>query len=225
MAFFVLKYLIMKWSEEAWRRIEGIYTQILEHPFINDLMCGELDKDKFNFYLQQDSIYLAEFGKVLAGIAGKLENSDDRKEFLNFASDTVSVEQVVHQFYLNGNKNKIAASPSCLLYTSFIHKQLATASVEEAVAAVLPCFWIYKMVGDYILENQVNANNPYQNWIDTYGGKEFAKAVAKAIEICDKLAIQASIEKRKKMWDAFVKASKMEWIFWDSAYKKESWPV
>ncbi|NOU61411.1 thiaminase II [Marinifilum caeruleilacunae] len=215
----------MKWSVEAWRRIEGIYTQILEHPFINDLMSGELEREKFNFYLQQDSLYLAEFGKVLAGIAGKLEDSEHRKAFLDFASDTVSVEQAVHQFYLSDQKKKTTASPSCLLYTSFIHKQLAAASVLEAAAAVLPCFWIYKKVGDYILANQSKEDNPYQNWIDTYGGEEFAQAVEKAISICDKLAVQASIEKRKKMWDAFVKASKMEWIFWDSAYKKEGWPV
>lgn len=215
----------MKWSDEAWRRIEGIYTQILEHPFINDLMSGELDRETFNFYLQQDSIYLAEFGKVLAGISAKLDNPEDRKCFLSFASNTVSVEQAVHQFYLNENKKIKTASPSCLLYTSFIHKQLATATVQEAAAAVLPCFWIYKKVGDFILENQIKGNNQYQNWIDTYGGEEFAQAVDKAIDICDRLAMKTSIEIRKKMWEAFVKASKMEWIFWDSAFKKESWPV
>ncbi|WP_282126892.1 thiaminase II [Marinifilum flexuosum] len=215
----------MKWSEEAWRRIEGIYTQILEHPFIIELMSGELDKEKFKFYLTQDSLYLAEFGKVLAGIAVKLEDSEQRKDFLNFASDTVAVEQALHQFYLKDQKQYGSVSPSCLLYTSFIHKQLATASVEEAAAAVLPCFWIYKKVGDYILKNQDQKDNQYQNWIDTYGGEEFAQAVKKAIEICDHLAANTSIEKRRKMWNAFVKASKMEWMFWDSAYKKETWPV
>ena len=215
----------MKWSDEAWRRIEGIYTQILEHPFINDLMSGELDREKFNFYLQQDSIYLAEFGKVLAGIAEKLEGPEDRKKFLIFASDTVLVEQALHQYYLQDYRSLNGASPSCLLYTSFIHKQLATAPVEVAAAAVLPCFWIYKNVGDYILSNQTEEENAYQNWIDTYGGKEFAEAVNNAVLICDKLAVNATIEKRKQMWDAFVKASKMEWIFLDSAYKIETWPV
>ncbi|WP_421919632.1 thiaminase II [Marinifilum sp.] len=215
----------MKWSEEAWRRIEGIYTHILEHPFIIELMSGELDKEKFKFYLTQDSLYLAEFGKVLAGIAVKLENSAKRKDFLTFANDTVAVEQALHQFYLKDQNQNGNVSPSCLLYTSFIHKQLATASLEEAVAAVLPCFWIYKKVGDYILENQDKKDNPYQNWIDTYGGEEFAHAVEKAIEICDDLAVHTSIEKRKKMWNSFVKASKMEWMFWDSAYKRETWPV
>lgn len=215
----------MKWSEEAWRRIEGIYTQILEHPFIIELMSGELDKEKFKFYLIQDSLYLAEFGKVLAGIAVKLEDVAQRKDFLIFAHDTVAVEQDLHQFYLKGQEQSGSVSPSCLLYTSFIHKQLATASVEEAAAAILPCFWIYKRVGDYILKNQDKKDNQYQNWIDTYGGEEFAQAVEKAIEICDHLAINTSIEKRKQMWNAFVKASKMEWMFWDSAYKQESWPV
>lgn len=94
-----------------------------------------------------------------------------------------------------------------------------------AVAAVLPCFTIYKEVGDYILKHQSKGENPYQDWIDTYGGEDFAKAVELAENIADELAAGASEESRAKMTEAYLMASKMEWMFWDSAYRMEAWPV
>jgi len=217
----------MNWSTKTWESIQETYSKITELPFIYELMNGSLSKERFLFYLHQDSVYLAEFGKVLAGIATKLHKAEHRETFLAFACDTVNVEQALHQTYLKetGNKDRVEASPACLLYTSYIHKQLSVASIEVAVASILPCFWIYKKVGDYILENQTGENNPYQEWINTYGGAEFTKAVEKAISICDELADATTTDQQEKMTGAFVMASKMEWMFWHSAYRKEKWLV
>ena len=217
----------MKWSEQAWDHAEDVYQKILELDFLRELMCGSLEKDKFLFYIGQDSLYLAEFGKVLAGIAAKLNDAQYRTSFLKFADDTVSVEQALHQGFKEqlGDFEDVSPSPSCLLYTSYLHSTLANNEIAVAAAGVLPCFWVYKKVGDYILANQNSANNPYQSWINTYGGEDFAKAVEEAIRICDELAEKASEETRTRMLEAFRYATKMEWMFWESAYRKESFPV
>ena len=48
----------------------------------------------------------------------------------------------------NDDRNKIDPTSCCLAYTQYLDRQVAaTASLEEAVAAVLPCFWIYREVG------------------------------------------------------------------------------
>jgi thiaminase/transcriptional activator TenA len=89
----------------------------------------------------------------------------------------------------------------------------------------LPCFWIYKRVGDHILENQTRSANPYQQWIDTYGGNEFTEAVNLAIRICNEVAQTCTEQQRQSMTKAFILASKLEWMFWDSAWRMEQWPV
>jgi thiaminase/transcriptional activator TenA len=94
-----------------------------------------------------------------------------------------------------------------------------------AVATVLPCFWVYKEVGDFILAGEKFSGNPYQSWIDTYGGEEYGQAVVKAIAIADDLAARATAEVRAQMTAAFELCTKMEWMFWDSGWKKEAWPV
>ncbi len=215
----------MKWSKEAWETCTPVYNQILKLPFLNELMEGTLPKEKFFFYLQQDAFYLAEYGKILAGIAAKLDCKEWREDFLSFSSDTVTVEQALHESYLKGASGEATPSPTCTLYTGHMHQQLASGSVENALAAVLPCFWVYKEVGDYILANQTKGANPYQEWINTYGGEEFALAVIKAVAICDEAAQNTTPAKRKEMTRAFELSFKMEWMFWHSAWQQEQWLV
>ncbi|HCC51139.1 MAG TPA: thiaminase II, partial [Porphyromonadaceae bacterium] len=62
----------MKWSENAWDAIKPIYKKTLELPFIQELMNGTLDREKFVFYIQQDALYLSDYGKILTAIATKL---------------------------------------------------------------------------------------------------------------------------------------------------------
>ena len=92
-----------------------------------------------------------------------------------------------------------------------------------ATAAILPCFWIYKKVGDHILETQNSKNNPYKNWIDTYSGEEFAEGVKKAITYTDRMAENSTPEIRSQMLEAFITASKLEYNFWDAAYRNIIW--
>ncbi len=55
----------MKWSESTWKEIQECYQSILNMPFIKELSEGSLPKDKFRFYMAQDSLYLEHFGRTL----------------------------------------------------------------------------------------------------------------------------------------------------------------
>ena len=215
-----------KWSKQAWEAITPVYEGIVTLPFIQELMKGTLDKEKFAFYIQQDALYLVDYGKVLTGLAARLKTPEHIQAFIGFAGDCVAVEKAMHEMFRAelDVKGTLKASPSCLLYTSYLIS-LFCAPPEVMAAAVLPCFWIYKEVGDYILANQNKENNPFQAWIDMYSGEEFEKSVEKAVGICDELAEKCTEEQRQAMTEAFVMCSKFEWMFWESAYRLERWGV
>lgn len=213
------------WSAAAWEAITPVYDEILRHPFLRELMAGTLDRKKFLVYLNQDALYLDDFGKVLAGIAVKCPRRSHVDDFLRFAGDTIAVERELHRSFLGQIDSASLPSPTCLLYTSFMHRQLALAPLEVAVATVLPCFWVYQAVGEHILANRPTPGNPYQSWIDTYGGEEYGLAVKRAVAIADELAEASTEAAREEMTRAFVLCAKMEWMFWDSAWRLEEWPV
>ena len=214
-----------KWSEEAWNEIIPIYEKILSLPFIKELREGVLPREKFTFYMQQDSIYLKSYVQVLSHIASRMTDEHFRSRLLEFAVEGISVEKAIHQFFLSGQAvGKGTPSPTCLLYTSFLKAQ-AYSAVEVEMASVLPCFWVYQRVGEAILAAGCHDNNPYERWIETYADKRFLESTLQAIEICDSLASVATDETRRLMTEAFVMGSKMEYLFWESAYNMEKWEI
>lgn len=216
----------MKFTDLLWAEALPIFEKIQQHPFNQELKEGTLPLEKFKFYIYQDSLYLADFARALAVAGTKSGNSHELLDFLQFAQNAILVERALHLGYFKEYviDYQSGKAPGCFAYTNYLMATSAFESYEVAVAALLPCFWIYKKIGDYIYANQ-SAPNAYQNWINAYAGEDFAHSVRKALDICDQLAERASESTRQKMIEAYLTASRLEYVFWDSAYRLEAWDV
>ena len=217
---------MQNWYEKTRAKTEHIFQSITSHNFVNELMHANLDKDTFGFYVNQDSLYLSEYKKALVAVGSKCHHHEDTQFFYEAATGIIQVEDALHKEFLEEKYKNSEPSPTCELYNSYLARIVNNESVEVGAAAVLPCFTIYKEVGDFILQTQENkSSNPYQAWIDTYASDEFAEAVKQAIKIVDTYALTASPESLTKMEEVFIKTSQLEWMFWDSAYKQEKWKI
>lgn len=214
---------VSKWSYEAWKAASPVYQEILNLPFVRQLAEGTLSQNRFFFYIEQDSIYVENYCRVLAHIASRLSRPEHIADFLKFASIGIEVEKILHQTYLGTGHSSVSPTPTTLLYNSY-ESAMGLGDVEIEAASILPCFWVYLKVGKHIFETS-SRNNPYFRWIETYADKDFERSTLRAIEICDELAENASDDIRRKMTHAFVTATKMEWMFWDSAYNLEKWKI
>ena len=214
------------WYEQTRAKTENIFQSIISHDFVTELMQATLDKDTFGFYVNQDSLYLSEYKKALVAVGSKCHHHKDTQFFYESATGIIQVEDALHKEFLEEKYINPEPSPTCELYNSYLARIVNNESVEVGVAAVLPCFTIYKEVGDFILKTQANKDsNPYQAWIATYASNEFALAVEQAINIVNTYALTASPQSLAKMEEVFIKTSKLEWMFWDSAYKQEAWKI
>jgi thiaminase/transcriptional activator TenA len=212
-----------KLSEIALEKCELIIQAIKEHPFNKELANGSLNIEKFAYYIEQDTIYLRDFARSLAVIASKVPLKFV-KDFLSLSEGALIAEQkVIHSFFRKTfnlqETGKI--TPATLSYTSYLLQVSSMAPVEIAIACILPCFWVYKIVGQYIAQNtDMKSQNPYKKWIATYSGKEFSDNVERAISIFDEVALFASDEIRNLMLDAFYKSTALEWHFWNDSYNQ-----
>lgn len=210
-----------KWSEGAWEAAKSAYEAILKLPFLAELADGSLSSERINEYITQDNLYLDDYSRVLAHIASRLDDLEDVDAFVHFASEGVAMEKGMHALY--PSDPEAMKSPVCRLYSSFLKSQ-AYESVAVETASVLPCFWVYQQVGNHILRTAILDGNPYAPWIEAYSNEAFDLSTSRAIAICDKLASSSSEEIRQKMTEVFVRATEMEWMFWDSAYRMAQWP-
>ena len=56
-----------------------------------------------------------------------------------------------------------------------------------------------------------------------YSGEEFQDVVKNAIELTDRIAKDANNKQLQQMEEAFIASTRLEWMFWDSAYRMENW--
>ncbi|MGL4859390.1 MAG: thiaminase II [Enterobacteriaceae bacterium] len=215
-----------KLTQRAWQKTLPVIDSIKQHPFNQQLAQGTLDSSIFTFYIEQDMLYLQQFARCHALIAARAPSPYIR-DFLSFAEQTFIVEQeVVHQ-YFNDKYQPTDSGTTTMATLSYTHYLLAVCAqqpVEVAMAAVLPCFWVYREVGQSIVDNyHVDKNqqdNPYARWIETYSGEAFNEGVKRMLAITDDVAANTTEEIRLQMIDAFYKATVLEWHFWNDAYRK-----
>ena len=217
-------------SVNAWQRNLEIYNKILEMPFNCELMKGTLKQSRFKHYMIQDAHYLEGFARALSLASAKGLNADHVVHFATAAQIAIIVERSLHadfftQFGISKESFEAAEpTPVCEHYVSYLLRIAALEPFEVVIAALLPCFWIYREVGKHI-HHQATQNNPYQAWIDTYAGEEFDEAVEAVISVANDVAATASPRMVEAMHHAFTRASQLEWMFWQSAYNESIWPV
>ena len=222
---------MVQFSLQAWKNVEDIYQAILTMPFVKELEAGNLNQEIFQHYMIQDGIYLGEFARVLAIISAKAPQPDIQLEFAGSVREAIVVERSLHEnFFAEFGINLEDAlatepSPTCLNYTNFLLATAYQSSFAVAVAAVLPCFWIYLEVGKHIHQQTTTQANPYQKWIDTYVDADFEASVNYVINVANKAAETVSTNELRLMNQVFYRASQFEWMFWDSAYQLEKWKV
>jgi len=217
-------------SREAWNRNARVYEIIRTMPFNAELAAGTLSEARFKHYIVQDAHYLIGFGRALTLAAAKAPNPDRIVQFAKSAEGAIVVERALHgsfftQYGITAEVfGRTPLSPACDHYVAYLLATAYAEPYEVALGALLPCFWIYAEVGRDI-HTRAKADNPYRAWIDTYAGEDFHAAVGAVIAATDEAARDVSPVLRGRMHAAFTRATQLEWIFWDSAYRIETWPV
>lgn len=220
----------MTFTEDLWQKIAPIRQKVETMPFLTELANGTLQQDCFQQYMIQDAIYLTQYSRALSCASALAPEPEAMLFFADAAQTALVVEKALHHsFFEKFGIDKAQAlgaepSPTCAAYTNFLLATAQQASYPVLIAAILPCFWIYKDAGDRIAAT-ARADNPYQAWIDTYSDADFAEATAKAIAFVDAIASKVAQPDRDAMTAVFVRSSQYEWMFWDSAYRLETWPV
>ncbi|GJD46572.1 Aminopyrimidine aminohydrolase [Methylobacterium cerastii] len=217
-------------SQAAWARNAALYETIRTMPFNAELAAGTLGQSRFRHYIVQDAHYLIGFGRALSLAAAKAPEPDGIVLFAKAAEEAIVVERALHGGFFRDfgiGPDAFAATPltpACDHYVAYLLSTAYAEPFEVLLGALLPCFWIYAEVGRDILARE-SAGNPYHAWIDTYSGTDFQEAVARMIAATNAAAIHASPTLRERMHRAFTHATRLEWMFWDSAYRDAAWPV
>lgn len=210
---------------------DGIWDAIFAHPFVRELGAGALPGDRFTYFVLQDYLYLLDFAQVLCLGGAKSTNLALLEIFARHALIAVEVEREFHAAFgkslglMPKQLDKTPKGPVTEAYTKHLQAIARGGTLGEIVAAVLPCYWIYGVVGRRLYKGRPRRPKIYRQWIETYASEDYWKPVREQIQVMDHLGRKAGREEKDLMRSHFVLSSRYEYLFWDQAYRLEEWPV
>lgn len=214
------------------RECAEIWEAQLAHPFLLALADGTLPQANFQFYITQDARFLVDLAK---GFGYAITQSDDRDRIRVLAEraiNTVEVERALHEAYaarFGLTPEQMAAVPMAPTNYAYTRHMLATAArgdLAQTLTVMLPCAWIYAVVGEHFTAlGAPPADHPYRDWLLTYANPDFAAVGAWMRAVVDDEAARLDGRGTQRLHDIFRTSSRYEYLFWDMAWRRETWPV
>ena len=204
----------MLFTDYLYENSKEVWDKYLEHPFLIELGEGTLDKEKFRKYLIQDYLYLIdmkELKKFHNGVAGSIE-TETANHIMYLKDFGENIENMEFKYKLNMTNES---------YTSYMKSISVTGTIEEIVAAVLPCTWSYNYIGLKLKDKDKLEGNFFESWIETYASDEYVGFKNEWLDFTNELCENLPQDTKEKLKDIFLRASKYELEFWNMAYKGE----
>jgi thiaminase/transcriptional activator TenA len=199
------------------------------HPFVQELGQGVLDKEKFKFYLLQDYLYLLQYAKVFAIAAVKSHTEELMTGFTMSQYYILAGEMNLHREYMAGfgvaQGEILTVKPSLYnrTYTANMLSYGLTGGLAEVLASVFPCAWTYADYGRRLKEQYADRleSNYYKSWIETYASDEFSDSFEWFYDALDQLVANMTEEQRGRIEEIFISSVEFEYLFWEMAYHQQ----
>ncbi|MFC5711230.1 thiaminase II [Thalassorhabdus alkalitolerans] len=222
----------MKFSERLYEKVQPIWKKNHEHPFVQGMGNGSLDKEKFRYYMIQDYLYLIDYSKLFAIGTVKANDLKTMGKFAELLDSTLNTEMSLHRQYAKKfdiSEEELENAEPAAMTLSYSHYMLHVGQNEglaELVAALLPCMWSYAEIGKELSKIPGAAEHEfYGDWISMYADDEFQELAKWTIDLLDDLTEGKPEHELARIEDIFLNTTRFEFMFWDMAYNQEMWPA
>ncbi|MFY0218185.1 thiaminase II [Bacillus cereus] len=220
----------MKFCDRLLETVQPVWGMSHNHPFVVGMGDGTLEKDKFQYYIIQDYLYLLDYAKLYAIGVVKATNPQVMGKFAEQIDGILNGEMTIHKQYAKRLGISIeeieSAKPSAknLAYTNYMMSVSQNGTLVELIAALLPCMWSYWEIGKR-LNNIPGARDHefFGEWIQGYSSEEYGNLCIWLIDLLNEMAVGKSETELERLEEIFLYSSRFEYLFWDMSYRKEMW--
>ena len=221
----------MRFTEHLRQQTADLRRRVLQHPFVTGIGDGGLPLEAFRFYMCQDYVFLVDYSRVLALAVAKADDLETMGRFAGLLHETLNTEMDLHRgfaakFGISPDELEATqAAPSTRAYTQHLLTTAYSGDLTDITAAILPCMWDYSDIGQTLAAQGVPSPQPlYNEWIQMYATPEFAALAAWLRDLLDRLGGGAA-DRQARLSRLFAESCRYEYLFWDMAYRQETWPL
>ena len=215
-------------TQRLYEAARPVWQQCHQHPFVKGIGDGTLDKEKFQWFLLQDYLYLFDYARVFAWGVIKARDAGLMRTFSANVDAILGGEMKIHRSYmarLGITEEQVLQVKPALSNTSYTHYMLAVAAAggpAEIIAAILACSWSYAEIGESLAKVPGALVHPfYGEWVQGYAGEEYHKTNDALVALMDELAAGCTKEEYARLEEIFVNCSRYELGFWEMAWTLE----
>lgn len=217
----------MTTTERLLARTRDIWEGYHDHPFVQGIADGTLDREKFRFYMIQDYIYLIDYAKVFALGTAKAEDPETMSLFAGYVRQIMEGEMLIHRGYMKRLGIPLAEAESApaaldtVSYTAYMLKIAYEDGPAEIAAAILSCALSYEHIAKRIVAGHPHAaDHPfYGEWVKGYADGEYSAANRRLIELTERLTADYTEPQLRRLEEIFTICSRYEAAFWDMAWE------
>ncbi|MDR6555664.1 thiaminase II [Paenibacillus qinlingensis] len=220
----------MSFTQHLVQKYQHEWQQTQQHPFVQELGRGTLDRNKFRFYMIQDYLYLIDYAKLFALGAIKAPDLTTMSEFSASLSNILHEEMGIHRSYAarfgitKEELEQAEPSPITLAYSHYMLHVAQNGGLAELTAALLPCMWSYWEIGRMLKEFPGAVDHPdYGEWVRGYSSDEFGQHAQWCISLMDQLAVGKSESELARLETIFLNTTRYETLFWEMSYQQQMW--
>jgi thiaminase/transcriptional activator TenA len=208
----------------------SLWRAIFEHPFVKGIGDGSLSRDRYEFFLKQDYVYLIDFSRVFALASAKAQSLEDMGYFATLLEATLNIEMDLHRKTCREfgiSNDDLEATQKGMItsaYTNLLLRTCYEGNIQDIMAVLLPCAAGYVEIGGLLKNQGLPENKYYRDWINTYSSDEFKQFADWLIDKMNRFAEKSSEEDRARWMRSYRSSARFEYLFFEMSWKKEDWP-
>ena len=215
----------MKTTEQLLLATKDIWQQYNQHPFVLGIQNGNLDKEKFRYYIIQDYLYLEDYARTFAVGFAKAKSLKMANLFAKYIA-VMNGELDVHAGYLAKlgiTQEEIHSTPRALdnlSYTSYMLRVAYEEGEAEILAAILSCAYSYEVIAKNMVKNNPESIHDefYGDWIKSYTSEAYAEENVILLNELNRLTETYTEKQIQHLIDIFVACSRYELAFWEMSW-------
>lgn len=209
--------------------VKEIWARYNRHPFVLGIQNGDLDREKFRYYIIQDYLYLLDYAKCFAIGLAKAGSPETARLFSRYIASLTGGEMDIHRGYMGRlgiTREELEATPAALdnlSYTSYMLRVAYEGGEVEILTAILSCAYSYEVIAKNIVANNpASVRHPfYGEWVRGYASEEYAAQNTELLQMLDRLTEGYGEAQLQRLQDIFTVCSRYELAFWELPQVRE----
>ena len=217
--------------DEMRHKTEALWEAIFAHPFVQGIGDGTLSRDRYEFFLKQDYVYLIDFSRVFSLAAAKAPALEEMGYFATLLEATLNTEMALHRrtceaFGISvGDLEKTEPALITLSYSNLLIRTCYEGTIRDILTVLLPCAAGYGEIGRKLRLKGLPEDPFYRDWIQTYAADEYTEFTDWLIHRANHHAAGITETEKTRLFRLYLSSARFEYLFFDMSWKREGWKV